>query len=209
MIGSRKLPSADQASLEVIEKFRSTPTALISDCLNRFPGVVGLHPFHKKGGMAGTALTVRTRHGDNLPIHQALDLIRPGDVLVVDGGGDESRALLGEILSTLAQKRGAVGVVIDGAVRDSAFLASNDLPVFARSAIHRGPYKTGPGEINVPVSIGGQVIEPGDIVVGDEDGVVSFPQSVAVELLAAVEALAQKEADIIARIKNGTYASGL
>ena len=120
---------------------------------------------------------MKTRPGDNLAIHKALELVGPGDVIVVDGGGDESRALVGEIMKTIAQWRGAEGYVIDGAIRDAGAIAADTYPFFARAAIHRGPYKSGPGEINVPVSIGGSVIAPGDIVVGDEDGIVSFPQS--------------------------------
>src|SRR2546430_4780937 len=155
---------------DIIEGFRSAPTSVISDNLARLPGAVGLRPFHRGGRLVGTAFTVRTRPGDNLAIHRALELVGPGDVIVVDGGGDETRALVGEIMKTIAEYRGAAGYVIDGAIRDVAAFAASDFPCFARTAIHRGPYKSGPGEINVPVSIGGSVITPGDIVVGDQDG---------------------------------------
>jgi RraA family protein len=155
--------------------------------------------------MAGTALTVRTAGGDNLVIHQALELIRPGDVIVVDGGGDTGRALVGEIMASIAAHRGAAGFVIDGAVRDAGVLAKGDFPCFARAAIHRGPYKNGPGAINVPVTIGGMVVSPGDIVVGDEDGVVAFPQAIAGELLSAVRAQEAREAEILKSIREGRY----
>ena len=151
------------------------------------------------------AFTVKTRPGDNLAIHRALELVGPGDVIVVDGGGDESRALVGEIMKTIAEYRGAAGYVIDGAIRDAAELAASDFPMFARTAIHRGPYKSGPGEINVPVSVGGTVIAPGDIVVGDADGVVSFPQSVAAALLDKVNAQIKREADTLTAIREGRY----
>ena len=165
------------------------------DNLARLPGAVGLRPFHRGSKLVGTAFTVRTRPGDNLAIHRALELVGPGDVIVVDGGGDETRALVGEIMKTIAEYRGAAGYVIDGAIRDVAAFAASDFPCFARTAIHRGPYKSGPGEINVPVSIGGSVISPGDIVVGDEDGVVSFPAAIAPTLLEAVRAqIAREEA---------------
>jgi regulator of RNase E activity RraA len=95
--------------------------------------------------------------------------------------------------------------VIDGAIRDAAALAESDFPVFARAAIHRGPYKSGPGEINVPVSIGGSVIAPGDIVVGDDDGVVAFSQAVAPALLDAVNAQIKREADTLVAIREGRY----
>jgi len=173
------MTSVPKPAPDLIEAFRDAPTSVISDNLARLPGAVGLRPFHRGGRLVGTAFTVRTRPGDNLAIHRALELVGPGDVIVVDGGGDETRALVGEIMKNIAEHRGAAGYVIDGAIRDVAAFAASEFPCFARSAIHRGPYKSGPGEINVPVSIGGSVISPGDIVVGDEDGVVSFPASIA------------------------------
>jgi regulator of RNase E activity RraA len=108
-------------------------------------------------------------------------------------------------MTTIGQVRGAAGFVIDGAVRDAAALARSDFPCFARAAIHRGPYKNGPGEINVAVSIDGLVIEPGDIVVGDADGVVAFPQAIAAELLLAVRAQEAKEAETLEGIRGGRY----
>jgi regulator of RNase E activity RraA len=115
------------------------------------------------------------------------------DVIVVDGGGDTSRALIGEIMA--ASTRGAAGFVVDSAIRDATAIGNADFPCFARAAIHRGLYKSGtePGEINVPVSIGGFVIEPGDIVVGDDDGVVAFSHSIAPGLLEAVRRQEEKE----------------
>ena len=189
----------------LIESFRNAPTSIISDNLARLPGAVGLRPFHKSGTLVGVAFTVKTRPGDNLAIHHALELVGPGDVIVVDGGGDESRALVGEIMKTIAQWRGAEGYVIDGAIRDAAAIAADTYPFFARAAIHRGPYKSGPGEINVPVSIGGLVIAPGDIVVGDDDGIVSFPQSIAASLLEGVQAQIAREAQTLIDIRAGRY----
>jgi RraA family protein len=207
MIELRSNPCAPSADPALVAEFRSTATALISDNLFRIPGAVGLRPFHRGGVMAGTALTVRTAVGDNLAIHHALELIRPGDVVVVDGGGDISRALIGEIMLTIAISRKAAGIVIDGAIRDAGALSKSDFPCFARAAIHRGPYKNGPGEINVPVSVGGLVVAPGDIVVGDEDGIVAFPQSIAAELLQAVRKQEQREAEILKSIREGRYKS--
>ncbi|TPI38097.1 RraA family protein [Mesorhizobium sp. B3-1-9] len=191
---------------ELIDAFRVFATPLISDNLARVPGAVGLRPFHKISGiMVGRALTVRTRPGDNQFIHRALDLVQPGAVIVVDGGGYEGRALVGEIMTSLAASRGAAGVVIDGAIRDAGAIGRNSFPCFARSAIHLGPYKDGPGAINVPVSVGGMVVGPGDIVVGDEDGVVAFPLEGATALLAAVKAQEAREADIMQSIKENRY----
>ena len=160
---------------------------------------------HRGSKLVGVAFTVRTRPGDNLAIHRALELVGPGDVIVVDGGGDETRALVGEIMKTIAEYRGAAGYVIDGAIRDVASFAASDFPCFARAAIHRGPYKSGPGEINVPVSIGGSVISPGDIVVGDEDGVVSFPAAIAATVLEAVRAQIAREEETLLAIREGRY----
>ncbi|TPL01009.1 MULTISPECIES: RraA family protein [unclassified Mesorhizobium] len=191
---------------ELVDAFRVFATPLISDNLARVPGAVGLRPFHKISGiMVGRALTVRTRPGDNQFIHRALDLVQPGDVIVVDGGGYEGRALVGEIMTSLAASRGAAGIVIDGAIRDAGAIGRNPFPCFARSAIHLGPYKDGPGAINVPVSVGGMVVGPGDIVVGDEDGVVAFPFEGATALLAAVKAQEAREADIMQSIKENRY----
>jgi regulator of RNase E activity RraA len=190
---------------ELIEAFRAAPTSVISDNLDRLAGSVGLRPFHRGGRMVGVAFTVRTRPGDNLAIHQALELVGPGDVIVVDGGGDESRALVGEIMKNIAEHRRAAGYVIDGAIRDVAAFAASDFPCFARSVIHRGPYKSGPGAINVPVSVGGAVISPGDIVVGDEDGVVSFAPSAAPQLLEAVQAQIKREEQILQTIREDRY----
>lgn len=190
---------------DIIEGFRNAPTSIISDNLARLPGAVGLKPYHRSGRLIGTAFTVRTRPGDNLAIHRALELVGPGDVIVVDGGGDETRALVGEIMKNIAQWRKAEGYVIDGAIRDVAAFAGDDFPCFARAVIHRGPYKNGPGEINVPVTIGGSVISPGDIVVGDEDGVVSFPAAGAAALLEAVRVQIKREEETLKAIREGRY----
>lgn len=198
------LNSADERAL--VEAFRNVPTAVISDNLQRLPGLVGLNRYHRSGQLLGRARTVRTRPGDNLTIHKMLDLVRPGEVIVVAGEGDLTRALVGDIMKTIAESRGVAGFVIDGAIRDTAAFAASDFPCFARGVTHRGPYKDGPGELDVPVAIAGTVVSPGDIVVGDEDGVVTFPISVAKELSAAVQAHIAREAAIIQSIHAGTYA---
>jgi RraA family protein len=131
--------------------------------------------------------------------------VQPGDVLVIDGGGDTSRALVGEIMTSIAQSRGAAGMVIDGAIRDARAISQSDFPCFARAAIHRGPYKNGPGELNVPVTVGGMIVQPGDIVVGDEDGVVAFPALTAADLLKAVQDQEAREAEILRSIAEGRY----
>lgn len=190
----------------VIAAYKRSSTAIISDNLDRLPGAIGIRPIHRvTETMAGPALTVRVAAGDNLAIHKALDLVKPGDVVVIDGDGDVSRALVGEIMMTIAQVRGAAGFVVDGAIRDMNAFVQAGYPCFARTAIHRGPFKNGPGEINVPVSVGGLIVAPGDIVVGDDDGVVAFPQAGAADLLKAVHAQEAREAEILRSIRDGTY----
>lgn len=189
----------------LIAEFASCAVANISDNLERAVGARGIRPFHRGGTMSGRAFTVRTAPGDNLFIHQALDMIEPGDVIVVDGGGYEDRALIGDIMSSIAEKRGAKGMVLDGAIRDAVEIGSRDFPVFARSAIHLGPYKNGPGATGVPVSVGGMLVRHRDIVVGDGDGVVAFSTDIAAKLLDATRAQARKEDEILRSIAAGTY----
>lgn len=188
----------------LVDAFVGVPTANVSDNMHRmFAGGPALRPFHRGGKLAGVALTVRTRPGDNLMVHKALDMAGPGDVIVVDAGGDMTNAIIGEIMLEYAKSRGVAGFVIDGAMRDAAAMADCDLPVYARGATHRGPYKDGPGEINVPVSIGGMVVAPGDIVVGDEDGMLAVPLAEAEQVLAAARAQQAREADILRGIPEG------
>ena len=185
----------------LISEFRGVATSIISDNMARLPGATGILPYHKGGQLLGTALTVKTRNGDNLAIHAALKLARRGDVIVVDGGGDISQALIGEIILTHAGSIGVAGFVIDGAIRDVAAIRASDLPCYARSVTHKGPYKNGPGAINVPISIGGLVVNPGDLVVGDEDGIVALSPQIAETILPGIRAQEERERLKIAKFK--------
>jgi regulator of RNase E activity RraA len=127
--------------------------------------------------MAGPALTVRTRPGDNLAVHKALDLACPGDVLIVDARSELVNAIVGELMVRYARSRGLAGIVVDGAIRDRAEISAGDLPVYARGVSHLGPYRTGPGEIHGPISLGGAPVHDGDVIVGDGDGVVIVPRA--------------------------------
>ena len=147
---------------------------------------------------------MRTRPGDNLMVHKAIDIASPRDVIVVDAGGELAQAIIGEIMTTLAMTRGVAGFVIDGAVRDSGAIAAEDFPVYAAGVTHRGPYKDGPGEINVPVSVGGMVVHPGDIIVGDEDGVVAVPLAEAEALLKVCAATRRREDATLSEIRAGS-----
>jgi regulator of RNase E activity RraA len=203
--GHRFNPSAPLAPAHLVESFREAAVAIISDNLNRLHGTRALRPVHGPGRLVGTAVTVKTRPGDNYVLHQSYDLLRPGDVLVVDGGGDLNQALVGEIMMRRAQMQGVAGFVIDGAVRDVGAFAAAAFPCFARGVTHRGPYKFGPGEINVPIAVDGMVVMPGDLVVGDEDGVIAFAPSVADELLSRVRAQEQREAGALTAIAENRF----
>ncbi|WP_438392860.1 RraA family protein [Caballeronia sp. DA-9] len=203
--GWRRNASASQASPEILEVLRGLAVSLLSDNMARVSGTTGLMPYHKARPMAGTAVTVRTRPGDNLAIHRAFDFCRPGDVLVIDGGGDVTQALMGEIMATYAESLGVQGLVIDGAIRDVGALSAHDFPVYARGATHRGPYKNGPGEVNVPVSVGGMVVHPGDIVVGDEDGVLAIAPGDVSTVIEGAKRQADKEAAALRSIAEGRF----
>ena len=178
-------------------------TPHLSDNLDRQNGVVGLRRYNRGGKLVGTALTVKTRAGDNLMIYKAMTLLRPGHVLVVDAGGDVTNACVGEIMKCYLQKQGCAGLIVNGAIRDVAAFENDSFPCYAIDHVHRGPYKNGPGEVNVPVSVGGQVIHPGDVVVADEDGIVAFPLERADTLIEAARSHAAKEARIMEEIASG------
>ncbi len=203
----RKNPSAPQVAASIIAALHDIPVAALSDNMHRNIGSVGLQPYHRPGAktMAGTAVTVKTRGGDNFTMMRAFEFCRPGDVLVIDAGGDVTNAVIGGILSFYAATIGTVGVVLDGAIRDVAEIRARDYPVYARGVNHRGPYKDGPGEINVPVSVGGMVVNPGDIVVGDQDGLMAFPRDEAELLIEKALAHLQTEARTIQAMTEGRW----
>src|SRR6478736_10432784 len=176
MVGLQILKRKRQVPAQLVEAFKGLPVANISDCMARMAAAgPRLRPMHKSGYLAGPALTVKCRPGDNLMIHKALTMAQRGDVIVVDAGGDLTNSLFGEIMMATAVAKGVAGVVLNGAVRDSEEIAAGDFPLYAAGVTHRGPYKDGPGEINVPIAIDGMVIEPGDLIVGDGDGIVCVP----------------------------------
>lgn len=203
--GWREYESAAQPSAATLDALRELAVSLLSDNMARMSGTIGLRPFHCPKAMAGTAVTVRTRPGDNLAIHRAFDYCRPGDVLVIDGGGELRQALMGDIMASFAESLGVRGVVIDGAIRDVGALSRRDFPVYARGVTHRGPYKNGPGEINVPVTVGGMVVHPGDVVVGDEDGVLAISPADVEAVIEGARRQAAKEAAALKSIAEGRF----
>jgi regulator of RNase E activity RraA len=204
--GLRILRRRRAVSLDLARQFLEVPVANVSDCMARMTaGGARLRPMHSGGRMAGPALTVKSRPGDNLMLHKALQLAKPGDVIVVDAGGDLTNAITGEIMVGDAIGQGLGGFVIDGAIRDAGFIRANAFPVYAAGVTHRGPYKDGPGEINVPIAIDGMVIEPGDLVIGDEDGFLCVPFDDVERLLAAAHQKQAAETVMVAGIADGTY----
>ncbi|MFN5776865.1 MAG: RraA family protein [Burkholderiaceae bacterium] len=188
----------------LVEALKGLPVANISDCMARMTaGGPRLRPMHKSGYLAGPALTVKARPGDNLMIHKALTMAQPGDVIVVDAGGDLTNALFGEIMMAIAIKNGVVGVVLNGAVRDSEEIGEGHFPIYAAGVTHRGPYKDGPGEINVPIAMDGMLIRPGDLVLGDADGLLCVPYEDAETLLAATHKKMEQEKQMMTDIAAG------
>lgn len=189
-----------------VSAFKALPVANISDVMSRMHAAGhSLRPMHDGTVLAGPALTVKCRPGDNLLVHKALELAQPGDVIVVDAGGDLTNAIIGEIMVAYAVKRGLAGIVINGAIRDSADIAQGSFPVYAAGITHRGPYKDGPGEINTTISLGGMMIAPGDLIVGDADGLLCVPFDQTAELLQQTQAKQAAEVQMLADIANDTY----
>lgn len=196
-IGNRVFLKRHLAAPEIIEGFRSIPASNVADALNRSCALsadIKLMSNPTKRIMVGSALTVKTRAGDNLLLHKALDIAQPGDIIIVANEGGRNRALMGEIMVSLVScSKKIEGIVLDGPIRDSAELAQKDFFLYATGATPGGPYKSGPGEVNVPISCGGIVVEPGDIILGDRDGVIVIPLKQAEEIL--IQARRIKEMD--------------
>ena len=204
MIGFQIAKRTRKVDAGIVEKFSKLPVANISDSMSRMTaGGARMRPMHGGGVLAGPAFTVKTRPGDNLMIHKALDLAEPGDVLVVDGGGDLTNALIGEMMVAHAQKRGLAGMVLNGSIRDYDSIHAGSWPVFAAGVTHRGPYKDGPGEINVSIAIDGMVIEPGDLVIGDGDGLLCVPFAQVDDVYKAAKAKNDAENKQITAIREG------
>ncbi|APE47626.1 methyltransferase [Delftia sp. HK171] len=204
--GYRIHPRAAGPEADVVQAFKAIPVAAIGDAMSRNVGAIGLRQYHARleAVLCGPAVTVRVRPGDNLMIHKALMMVQPGDVLVIDGGGDVSQALVGGLMRTTCLARGLGGLVIDGAIRDLCEWAQDGMPIFARGHTHRGPSKDGPGEINVPVACAGLAVLPGDLIVGDADGVIAVPAAEAAEVLRRSQAHLAREAVIRETNRSGT-----
>lgn len=175
--------------------------AMLSDAMERFGALDSeIQAQWPTARLIGNAFTIWTRSGDNLAIHKALDIVAPGDVLVVNGSGDKSRALIGEMIGIKAKARGVAGFVLDGAARDIDALRELDMPVFARASTPAGPYKHGPFRLLEPTAVGGVCVSPGDAVVADRDGVTVVGRTVLAETVEKARQIEEQE--VTKRIAN-------
>ncbi|MCM2503144.1 RraA family protein [Aureimonas altamirensis] len=203
--GFRVNPRRVDLPPDLVAAYRTVPSCHAGDVMGRHTGSIGLKAYHADLSlvMCGPAITVRIRPGDNLMIHLAMMMAEPGDVIVIDGGGDMSTAVIGGLMRTTAVARGLGGFVVDGALRDVAEWAQPGIAAYAKGHTLRGPSKDGPGEVNVPVVCGGLAVNPGDLILGDADGVICIPADDAERLLPLCHAHADKEKGIAARNATG------
>jgi regulator of RNase E activity RraA len=209
--GFRVREDADRPDPAVVEALGRFETPAISDLMNRlFTMSTAIRPMTDPSlRILGPACTVKVYPGDNLMVHKSLDLARPGDVVVVDASGSSLTAVLGDLVSTKARHRGIAGFVVDGLIRDlPAIQALGDFPVFARGVTPIGPLHRGPGEVNFPISAGGIVVQPGDVIVGDLNGVVVVPRLIAPSLLERLTARAAADADYQSAVARGEFSNG-
>ncbi|HEX3927869.1 MAG TPA: RraA family protein [Gemmatimonadales bacterium] len=202
-IGFRILPAPAPLPEALIRRFAGLASANLGDVMNRLHYMdEGIKP---RTGLpvCGPALTILARPADNLMIHKAMQHARPGDILVVNTCGNTSHAVFGELMATASVAAGIGGLVVDGGIRDVEGVQRLGFPAFSRCISPGGPHKDGPGEINVPISCGGTVVMPGDIIVGDHDGVAVVPREHAAEVLEQVTALMERERARIAEIRGG------
>ncbi|MBT2689796.1 RraA family protein [Bacillus sp. ISL-47] len=205
--GYRVIKDFGRLDQSIIDGYKYISTPVIGDVMGRMRVMnYAIKPVNISGvHMAGRALTVRTHPSDNLLVHKAMDLAQPGDIIVVDASGDTEHAIIGEIMSYYAKTKGVGGFVIDGAIRDRMQIAKLGLPVFAKGSTPRGPYKEGPGEINTVISCGNVPVSPGDVIIGDDDGVVVVPKGEAHVILEKATELSEKEEEILRAIGQGKW----
>lgn len=208
-VGNRVYTKIERPSKELLEEMKKVPVANYDDNMGRIYALdAGIRPFNKTP-LCGPAFTVKAPSGDNLMFHKALSMVQEGDVLVIAGVGESERSFCGEIMLQTAIAKKLGGFVIDGTIRDVDAYRAADFPVYARGVQANGPYKNGPGEINVPVACGGQVIMPGDILVGDADGIVVIPRKDAEAVLEMAQKTLAFETELLAKYETENPPTGL
>ena len=207
-IAIRITRNVGRAGPDLIGRFEGAQTSFVADaqqgwnCLHH-----SIRSQFPAPGFVGTAITARGGPGDLLAAMAMLDVVQPGDVLVIATGGDESGAVVGDNWAEMARNKGAVAVVTDGLVRDLAGIEAVGLPTFSRGTCPNSGHQNGPGEINGVVSVGGVNVSPGDIIVGDRDGVVVVPLAQAAQVATSLEDVVAKEEELGRRIKSGETTS--
>ena len=208
--GFRIRQTIQRPSPELVDSFRRFDGPMVSDLMNRLytmrPAIQNMTDLELMP-LVGPACTIKVFPGDNLMVHAALDVARPGDVLVIDAGGSHMNAIIGDLISNKAKHRGLAGFIIDGLVRDIDGIREAGIPVFARGITPVGPLHRGPGEINFPVQCGGIVVNPGDLIFADSNGVVVVPQEIAPELLKRCEQKTAKEEQYVEAVKRGEFSN--
>lgn len=195
-------------SMDGINALRGIPTTVISDVLGRTLVANGIHPMNRSPiSVCGNAFTIKLHVADNLMVHKALQMVEAGDVMVIDVEGDVGCAVIGEVLMTIAKTRGVLGIAVDGAVRDIDAFEENKFPCWAKGINLRGPLKEGPGSINIPISLGGMIVHPGDIILGDSDGVIAVPPSLAIEAARLGQEKVKQEQEMLKTIAAGQYSA--
>ena len=191
-----------------VAPFRGHSTSFVVDAMNG-PGALhhAIKPLDPQSRLVGSALTARAGARDNLAALAALDLIEPGDVLVISTQGFEGTATLGDNMARIAQIRGAVGVVTDGMARDAAEIIALGMPVFCRAVTPNSAFPSGPGEVGLPLALGEVTIESGDLIIGDRDGVVVVPRAQLAAVTARLDLVAAKEAEMRAKVAAGEIRS--
>ena len=203
-LGFRVLPSPPRLDAALLARFRGLASSNLADAMGRFnfmdPGM------RQRSGLplCGVAVTVNARPADNLMIHKALQVADPGEIVVVNTCGNTTSAVFGELMCQTASAKRLGGIVVDGAIRDVEAITGLQFPAYSRSVCPGSCDKDGPGEINVPISCGGVVVSPGDIIVGDRDGIAVVPRTHAAEVIELVTALVEREKKRIEEIRTGT-----
>jgi regulator of RNase E activity RraA len=206
--GFRVKRNVTRPTQEVIDQFRQFETPDISDLMNRLYTMCSeIHNLVSDEIIVGPACTVKVFPGDNLMVHKALDIAKPGDIIVVDAGATHMNGVMGDLISQKAKHRGIKGFVIDGLIRDLPGIKEVGMPVFARGVTPIGPLHRGPGEVNYPVSCGGIVVNPGDIVIGDINGVVVVRKEFAEEILARLYKQRDSLKDYLVNVKKGIFSN--
>lgn len=206
-VGKRIYLKRNLPDPEIVNGFRGIPAANVADVMNRNCAMnprIHLVSDPREEVAVGTAYTVKARSGDNLAIHAAMQYIGEGDFLVVSNEGETSRSLIGDImLSYLCYQKKIAGVIIDGPIRDLGDIRTWDFPIYATGSCPGGPYKEGPGEVNVPISCGEISVNPGDIILADRDGIIVIPREDAAAVLPAAKEFQEKDQSKVLLAKQG------